>query len=64
MCDAMSSESGKRAATLAPKLASSATQRRLVAAELFAGAREVLLTHADELYRLRITRNNKLILTK
>jgi hemin uptake protein HemP len=31
---------------------------------LFQGTREVLITHLDEVYRLRITRQNKLILTK
>ena len=33
-------------------------------AELFAGCQEVSLIFGDEEYRLRITRNNKLILTK
>ena len=32
--------------------------------ELFAGARVVLIQHADEIYRLMITRNNRLILQK
>jgi len=31
---------------------------------LLAGAREVLIRHGDELYRLRHTRNDKLILVK
>jgi len=31
---------------------------------LFAGAREVTLTYREQDYRLRITRNSKLILTK
>ncbi len=31
---------------------------------LFAGAREVKLTYGEQEYRLRITRNSKLILTK
>ncbi|MFZ0107329.1 MAG: hemin uptake protein HemP [Thiobacillus sp.] len=31
---------------------------------LFHGAREVLISHHGEHYRLRITRNGKLILTK
>lgn len=31
---------------------------------LLAGAREVLIRHGDEEYRLRLTANNKLILTK
>lgn len=32
--------------------------------ELLAGAREVLIHHAGETYRLRVTRNDKLILQK
>ena len=31
---------------------------------LFAGAQEVVITHNGVLYRLRITRQDKLILTK
>lgn len=38
--------------------------RRLLATELFAGAREVIIVHRDQEYRLRITSNDKLILTK
>lgn len=33
-------------------------------AELLQGAKEVLIRHAGELYRLRLTRNGKLILQK
>ncbi len=32
--------------------------------ELFHGAREVIIEHAGQAYRLRITRQDKLILTK
>jgi hemin uptake protein HemP len=32
--------------------------------ELFAGAREVVIQHGDDQYRLRLTSNNKLILVK
>lgn len=38
--------------------------RRLDAADLLAGAREVVLVHGDAEYRLHLTRNGKLILTK
>lgn len=31
---------------------------------LFAGSSEVVITHGPETYRLRLTRQNKLILTK
>lgn len=32
--------------------------------ELFRAGKEILIRHAGELYRLRLTRQNKLILTK
>ncbi len=32
--------------------------------ELLRGGREILIQHANDVYRLRITRNGKLILTK
>jgi len=37
---------------------------RLNAAVLFAGAREVIIEHGPEEYRLQITKHGKLILTK
>ena len=37
---------------------------KIEGAELFAGQREVLIVHHGEEYRLRITRQEKLILTK
>ena len=42
----------------APKL------RRLKVSDLLAGEREVILEHGGQDYRLRITANGKLILTK
>ncbi|MEF2550557.1 hemin uptake protein HemP [Aurantimonas sp. A2-1-M11] len=36
----------------------------LNAADLFSTGREILIRHADDIYRLRLTSNNKLILTK
>ena len=38
--------------------------KRISSAELFAGAREVLIEHSGETYRLRHTSQGKLILTK
>ena len=32
--------------------------------DLFVGTREVIITHGREIYRLRLTNQNKLILTK
>ncbi|HOX71855.1 hemin uptake protein HemP [Dokdonella sp.] len=37
---------------------------RIDSADLLRGGRELLIAHAGEEYRLRLTRNNKLILTK
>jgi hemin uptake protein HemP len=41
-----------------------AGQRTLDSSELFDGQTEVLILHNGEQYRLRITRQDKLILTK
>lgn len=41
-----------------------ALRLRLHSAELFGTAREVVIEHAGEEYRLRLTRQDKLILTK
>ena len=36
----------------------------LTSAQLLRGAREITILHAGEVYRLRLTSNDKLILTK
>jgi len=41
-----------------------AAKPRLQAATLLAGSREAIIEHAGEEYRLRLTKNGKLILTK
>jgi hemin uptake protein HemP len=41
-----------------------ALRPRLYSVELFGTAREVVIEHAGEEYRLRLTRQGKLILTK
>ncbi|MCX7092454.1 MAG: hemin uptake protein HemP [Methylobacter sp.] len=41
-----------------------ALRQRLRSTELFGMAREVVIEHAGEEYRLRLTRQGKLILTK
>ncbi|MDX1967975.1 MAG: hemin uptake protein HemP [Planctomycetaceae bacterium] len=38
--------------------------RAVSSEDLFQGGREVLIVHAGETYRLRLTRNGKLILNK
>ena len=42
----------------------SSTVRTILSAELLQGAREVYIDHEGEIYRLRLTRNQKLILQK
>jgi hemin uptake protein HemP len=42
----------------------SAPVRRVATETLLGGARELILEHRGELYRLRVTANGKLILTK
>lgn len=37
---------------------------RINSRDLFAATREILINHGDETYRLRLTAQNKLILTK
>lgn len=39
-------------------------ENRFDSAELFSGTREIIINHGDEIYRLRLTASNKLILTK
>jgi hemin uptake protein HemP len=38
--------------------------KRIDSSRLLAGSREVVIDHAGQEYRLRLTRNDKLILTK
>lgn len=40
------------------------TAGRIESRDLFVGTREVLIAHGDDTYRLRLTAQNKLILTK
>ena len=39
-------------------------ENRLDSREIFVGTREITIAHGEELYRLRLTAPNKLILTK
>jgi hemin uptake protein HemP len=48
----------------APAPQPDAKPRRLKVSELLAGDREAILEHSGQDYRLRITANGKLILTK
>lgn len=44
--------------------AASPPPRVVRSADLFGEAREIIIRHRDETYRLRLTSSNKLILTK
>lgn len=48
----------------AAPVARSPDTRRLSSAELLAGGREAVIVHGQDEYRLRLTSNGKLILTK
>jgi hemin uptake protein HemP len=58
----MNSQSSPAAAPKAE--AAAAALRRVAVDELLGGKREIVLLHAGEEYRLRVTSNGKLILTK
>jgi len=47
-----------------PSVATQNTLTEYKSSELFQGKNELIITHAKEQYRLRITRHGKLILTK
>jgi hemin uptake protein HemP len=40
------------------------TENHIDSRELFTGTREIIIAHGDDNYRLRLTAQNKLILTK
>lgn len=40
------------------------SRKRLTSDELFGSAQEILIAHGEQEYRLRITRQGKLLLTK
>ena len=44
--------------------ASEPPRRRIASTELLQGAKELIILHGEEEYRLRLTKNGKLILTK
>ena len=48
----------------ADTVARQATPPRLRSSDLLSGAREAIIEHGQEQYRLRLTSNGKLILTK
>lgn len=48
----------------APRRDITLTDNRIESRDLFVGTREITIAHASEIYRLRLTAQNKLILTK
>ena len=57
-------ESGARQSTSTGPRMISVTGHELDSRDLFMGTREVIIHHGGEVYRLRLTSQNKLILTK
>lgn len=53
-----------RSLSPASLLANASVEAELSSRELLRGQREVVIRHGDQVYRLRHTRNDKLILTK
>ena len=49
---------------MTPPAAEPAITRQVASAALFPGRREIIIVHHGQEYRLRITRADKLILTK
>jgi hemin uptake protein HemP len=58
------SNSGGKANTAASAKQIPMLANRIVSRDLFADTREITIAHGEELYRLRLTAQNKLILTK
>jgi hemin uptake protein HemP len=58
------SNAGMRASQSDAPRSVSLHENRVDSRALFQGAREITIAHGDETYRLRLTAQNKLILTK
>ena len=58
-------ERGGHAVTTSPATRSlTVTGNRIDSRDLFSGDREIIIAHGEDAYRLRLTSQNKLILTK
>ncbi|MFH1345563.1 MAG: hemin uptake protein HemP [Pseudomonadota bacterium] len=56
---------GQRAVTTSPAIRSvTITGNRVDSRDVFSGDREIIIAHGEDTYRLRLTSQNKLILTK
>ena len=58
------SKAGARASQTDATRSVSLSENRIDSRDLFNGNREITIAHGDETYRLRLTAQNKLILTK
>ena len=58
------SNSEKPPSAAAPDRRIALVDRRIDSRDLFIGTREIIIAHGGEQYRLRLTAQNKLILTK
>lgn len=61
--DPRGEDDSNRSTESAPRMISVAGHR-IDSRDLFIGTREVMIQHSGEIYRLRLTGQNKLILTK
>jgi hemin uptake protein HemP len=57
-------ESGSAKSTSAGQRVISIAEHKIDSRDLFVGTREVIIHHGGDTYRLRLTGQNKLILTK
>jgi len=64
MASSSTTEDGQRQERTGDSAAGAPPCHRYTSAELFQGSRDILIVHGDRTYRLRITRQDKLILTK
>lgn len=55
---------GESASPSAPPQDPTTPPESVLSSQIFRGAKEIRILHGDDTYRLRITRNGKLILTK
>ena len=56
---------GKHAVNTSPAIRSvTVTGNRIDSRDVFSGDREIIIAHGEDTYRLRLTSQNKLILTK
>jgi hemin uptake protein HemP len=64
MSAASGDDTERAGATPAATRSLAVTGNRIDSRELFLNERELIITHGEEAYRLRLTSQNKLILTK